>query len=106
MDILVQELVEFRFHRIPIFTVNAITDAGPVHIALNQPHAAKLFQMLGNGGLCQPDLLHQVPADTGIYTEKVLQDGNARRVGKHLGDQGQFILLLGEYFGLGQSHYY
>jgi hypothetical protein len=56
--------------------INAVANARPIDGALDQAALLKLLQMLGNGGLRQRKLSHNIPADTGSALGQVTQYRN------------------------------
>ena len=84
--------------------VDTIANTRPVNGSLDQSRLFEFAEMLGNGRLSQSDFLYQFPANTGIDRNQVLQDRNPGGMSQGFGQLGQFVLLFGEDFGLGETH--
>ena len=89
---------------LPSLGVYAVADAGALHGALYQPRVLQFPQVLADGGLGQPDLIHQRPVDAAALLDQVLEDRDARRMAQHLGHGGHAVLFGGEEVGLDESH--
>jgi hypothetical protein len=100
-----KQAVELFFEGLPCFGVNAITNGGAFHGALDKAGSLQLTQVLRDGSLRQPELFYQVAADAGIGLNDMLQDGDPGRVRHGLQHCGQLVLVIGEYFGFGDAHF-
>lgn len=88
----------------PSVGVDAIADGGPFDIAFDEAGGFQFAEVLTDGGLGEGQFVDQVATHAGVDLDEVFEDGDAGRVGHGLGQVGQVILLVGERFGLGQSH--
>src|SRR5689334_23332130 len=93
------EFVYFREYGIQIFPecspgyrINAVAYAVAFHLAFDQAGGFQRFQVLGNGGLGEGKLPDEVVADTCIYFEEVVYDGDARRVAQGFSHSCQVVL--------------
>ena len=83
---------------------DAVTYAGAFNSSLDQAGVLQLFEVLGYGWLSEPQDFDQVTVDASVGLDQVLDDGNPRRMGQGLHYGGEFVLLICEYLGFGQTH--
>jgi len=94
--ILVEQRMEQTLDFCPFGGINAITNRNALNGALDNADLFQLPQMLADSRLGKSQFLHQVAVDTGIGFQKILKDGNPRRMGNGFGHLGELVLFGSE----------
>ena len=88
----------------PSLRVDAVAHARALHLARDQSDLLQLLEVLRDRGLRQSDFGNELPADTSLAIEQVLEDGHASDVGQGARDFRQAGLLCVEACGVNEPH--
>ena len=94
--ILVEQRVKQALYFRPFGGINAITNGYPLNGALDNADFFQLPKMLADGRLGKSQLLHQVPVDTGVGFQEILEDRHPGWVGDGFGYFGELVLFCSE----------
>jgi len=76
------------------FARQPVTGAWSVNFPLHDPSLFEDFEMLADRGLSKRELLHNIAAETRIYTGQKLNNLDTCRMGKRLAEDGKLLALL------------
>jgi hypothetical protein len=100
----IKQLQEHGPGVIPYRFIDTVTDTGSFNLSLDDTGGFQLLQMLGDGGLCKADHIHQVIDDTGPRFNQVLDDFQPGWMGECLGQGGGLIQFIRENIGSCNPH--